>query len=308
MVVPVIIVGSGPAGLTAGIYTSRGKIETLILDGPLPGGQLMMTTAVENWPGEVSILGPDLIINMRNQAIKCGARFEQEVVVGVDFSKKPYALLTQSKKTFYAHSVIIATGATSKRLGCKGEDEYWGKGVAVCATCDAPFYLDKDVVVVGGGNSAIVEADHLLQFVRSLTIIHISDSLTATDPLKERVLQNPKVKIIFNSTVSQINGDGQRVTGVIVKNQINSSIQSLDVSGVFIAIGMHPNSDPFKGQIDVLPNGYIKFCRRSMTCKVGVFIAGDVADEVYRQAVTAAGMGCQAALDCQEYLKKNGLI
>ena len=308
MIVPVVIVGSGPAGLTAGIYTSRGRVETLILEGLLPGGQLMMTAAVENWPGEVSIIGPDLMINMREQAKKCGARLEQEEVTGVDFSKKPYTLFTQSGKTIYAHSVIIATGATSKRLGCKGESEYWGKGVAVCATCDAPFFKDKDVVVVGGGNSAIVEADSLLKFVRSITMIHIGDDLTATDPLKEKVLQNSKMKFIFNSTVFQINGDGQRVTGVVVKNQIDSSLKTLDVGGVFIAIGMLPNSDVFKGQVALSPDGYIVSQNCTMTNKEGVFVAGDIADAVYRQAIRAAGTGCQAALDCQAYLKTNGLI
>lgn len=305
MVYNVVIIGSGPAGLTAGIYASRAKLSTLIIDGPQPGGQLMTTTAVENWPGVESVQGPDLMINMRGQAEKCGARFLSESIVRVDFAQRPFKLFTESGKLIEAQTVVVATGATSKRLGCPGESEYWAKGVATCATCDAPFYQDKNVFIVGGGNTAVTEAEHLLHFVKKLTIVHILDALTANDPIKDRVLASPKASFMYNSTVTQIKGDGQRVTELVIENQKDKSTKTVLADGVFIAIGFNPNTGIFKDQLAMDKFGYLTVTHHTRTSIEGVFAAGDVSDYRYRQAVTSAGIGCMAALDCQAFLASN---
>lgn len=298
----VVIIGSGPAGLTAGIYTGRAKLNPLIIDGPQPGGQLMTTTKVENWPGEVSVDGPELMINMRMQAQACGSTFLSESIVSVDFSKRPFTLVTDSGKTIQAESIIIATGAKNKLLHCPGESEYWGKGVATCATCDAPFYEGKEVIMVGGGDTAMTEAEHLLHFVKKITIVHILDKLTGKDPIKDKVLANPKAEFIYNATVAQVLGDGQRVTGAVIQNQQDKSQTTLNTDGVFIAIGFNPNTTMFKGQLDMDQYGYLLVKNHTRTNIDGIFAAGDVADYRYRQAVTSAGVGCMAALDVQAFL------
>jgi len=300
-----VILGSGPAGLTAAIYLSRAKIETLVIDGGLPGGQLMLTSAVENWPGEKSIQGIDLMMKIREQAELCGASFLQDSITKVDFSQKPYRLFTQSGETIETESVIIATGSVNRRLGCIGEKEYFGRGLAVCATCDAPFYKGKDVVVVGGGNTAVMEAEHLLHFAKHVTLVHIGDKLSATDPLKDKILQNPNLKVIYNSTVFEVKGDGQRLTHAVIQNQKDKTLAEFSVDGVFVAIGFVPNTEIFKNQIELDSYGYIVLNGPTGTSKEGVFAAGDVADYSYKQAIVAAGSGCKASLDCQKYI--NGL-
>jgi len=300
----VAIIGSGPAGLTAGIYTGRAKLNTIIIEGNLPGGQLMTTTTVENWPGEVSILGPDLMIKMREQAAAYGAHFIQASITRVDFAQQHYQLFSDDGKTITAESVIIATGSTNKKLGCPGEAEYFGKGVSTCATCDAPFYADKEVIVVGGGNSAVTEAEHLLHFVKKLTIVHILDALTANDPIKDKVLNNSKTHFLYNATVVEIQGDNNHITKVVIENQKDKTRTTVSAAGVFIAIGFNPNTAMFKGQLEMDQYGYLRMQDHTKTSKPGIFAAGDVADFRYRQAITSAGAGCMAALDCQTYLSK----
>ena len=302
-----VIIGSGPAGLTAGIYAGRAKLSPLIIDGPQPGGQLMTTTKVENWPGHVSVGGPDLMIDMRMQAQTCGAEFLSESIVKVDFSKRPFTLVTDSGKTLEAESVIISTGAVNKKLGCPGESEYWGKGLSTCATCDAPFYEGKEVVIVGGGDSAMTEAEHLLHFAKKLTVVHILDKLTGKDPIKDKVLANSKAQFIYNATVVEVVGDGQRVTSAIVENQQDKSRSTISADGVFIAIGFNPNTAIFKGQLDMDQYGYLLVKNHTRTNVEGVFAAGDVSDYRYRQAVTSAGVGCMAALDAQAFLASKSL-
>jgi thioredoxin reductase (NADPH) len=305
MLYDVVIIGSGPAGLTAGIYASRAKLSTLIIEGHQPGGQLMTTTKVENWPGEVSIDGPELMINMRSQAEQCGSTLLSESVTRVDFSKRPFTLWTDSGKEVQAKTVVVGTGATSKRLGCPGENEYWAKGVSTCATCDAPFFTDKDIVIVGGGNTAMTEAEHLTHFARSITIVHILDKVTANDPIKDKVLASPKVRFMYSSTVTEIKGNENNVTSVVVQSQLDKTTQEITAQGVFVTIGFNPNTSLFKGQLAMDNYGYLTVTGHTKTSIPGVFAAGDVSDYRYRQAVTSAGVGCMAALDCQAFVAAN---
>lgn len=304
MAYDVVIIGAGPAGLTAGIYASRGKLNTALIEGPQPGGQLMTTTDVENWPGNISIMGPELMINMREQAQKCGCLLISASVSKVDFTQTPYILYLDNGQEIQTKTVIIATGASHKKLGCPGEKEYFAKGVSVCATCDAPFFTDKNVVIVGGGDSAMTEAEHLTHFVKKLTVVHILDKLTGKDPIKDKVLANPKVEVLYSSAVKEIKGDGQKVTSVVIQNQLDKSLKTIPADGVFVAIGLAPNTSIFKGQLEIDKYGYITVKDNTKTSVEGVFVAGDVADYRYRQAITSAGTGCMAALDCQAYLNK----
>ncbi|KKQ32678.1 MAG: Tthioredoxin reductase [candidate division TM6 bacterium GW2011_GWF2_37_49] len=304
MAYDVVIIGAGPAGLTAGIYASRGKLNTMLIEGPLPGGQLMSTTAVENWPGNISIMGPELMINMREQAQKCGCNIMSASVTKVDFTKTPYTLYLDNGQEVHAAAVIVATGASHKKLGCPGEKEYFAKGVSVCATCDAPFFADKEVVIVGGGDSAMTEAEHLTHFVKKLTVVHILDKLTGKDPIKDKVLANTKVEVLYSSALKEIKGDEQKVTSIVIENQLNKSLKIIPADGVFVAIGLAPNTSIFKGQLDIDNYGYLVVTDHTKTSVEGIFAAGDVADYRYRQAVTSAGTGCMAALDCQAYLNK----
>jgi thioredoxin reductase (NADPH) len=300
MVHKVVIIGSGPAGLTAGIYTGRAKLAPIVIDGPLPGGQLMTTTMVENWPGEVLVGGPDLMIKMRQQAESCGVSFVSGSVIAADLSKRPFTLTTDGGKILHAETIIIASGATNKRLGCPGEDEYWGKGVSVCATCDALFYQGKEVVIVGGGNSAVTEAEHLSRIASKVTIVHVGNRMTATDPIKDKVLANKIVEVISNATVVEITGDGNRVTGAVIEK--DGKRIPLVAAGVFVAIGLRPNTTLFKDHLAIDQHGYLVVNDHTKTSIDGVFAAGDVADYRYRQAITSAGVGCMAALDAQAYL------
>jgi thioredoxin reductase (NADPH) len=297
-----IIIGSGPAGLTAAIYAARANLEPIIIDGDEPGGQLVKTTYVENWPGEKSILGPKLMTNMRDHAKHFGTQFIAGSVTKVDFSKTPFTLTVNDTTTLQGHAVIIATGATPKRLGVPGEDDYWGKGVTTCAICDGAFYRDKKVVIVGGGDTAMEDASFLKKYTNHITIVHILDKFTASHAMQQRIINDPDINVIYNSTVTEIHGDGQHVTAVTISNQKDGRTNKLDVDGVFVAVGLNPNSAPFKDCISCNKGGFIELHDQTRTNIEGVFVAGDVHDYRYRQAVTAAGAGCMAALDAERYL------
>ena len=297
-----IIIGSGPAGLTAAIYAARANLKPIIIDGPKPGGQLMGTSIVENWPGEKSIMGPKLMIDMREHAKKFGPEFIEESVTKVDFKNQPMTIWTDRGKELKAKAIIIATGARPNRLKAPGEDEYWGKGVTTCAVCDGAFYKNKKVVVVGGGDTAMEDASFLKKFTNNITIIQIHDKLTASKAMQKRVLNDPDINIRYNSTVTKFEGDGERVHQITVTNQKNNEQEIMEVDGVFIAIGMTPNTAPFKGQVAMSDWGYIKATNHTSTSVEGVFVAGDAEDYRYRQAITAAGAGCMAALDAERYL------
>lgn len=298
----VVIIGSGPAGLTAGIYTGRALLSPLILEGKEPGGQLMGTSLVENWPGETSILGPTLMQNMRNQASKCGARLVAEELISADLSVRPFVLTTHTTPIIRTHALIIATGASFKKLKCKGEQEYWGKGVSTCGVCDGPLYKDKKVVIVGGGDSAMENASFLSNFTTDITIVHILSQLTASPSMQLKVLSNPSIKIIYDSTVHEIHGDDKRVSQVVVTHQNTKEQTILPADGVFISIGLYPNTTLFKNQLETDAGGYILLKNGTESSVKGVFAAGDVVDNRYRQAITSAGTGCSAALDAERYL------
>lgn len=303
-----IIVGSGPAGFTAGIYAARANLSPLIIEGESPGGQLMGTSSVENWPGEQSIMGPKLMQNMREHAKHAGSDFLSESVVRTDFSRSPFTLYTNKDKKLQAHSIIIATGATPKKLKVPGEDIYWGKGITTCAVCDGAFYKNMPVVVVGGGDTAMEEASFMTKFTDDITIIHILDKLTATATMQQRVLNNPKINVIYSSTVTEIKGDGEKVQEVTITHQKTKKTQTLSTGAVFIAIGLNPNTEPFKDQLSVNQYGYLQLNNVTHTSVQGVFGAGDVADARYRQAVTSAGAGCMAAMDAERYLANQKLL
>jgi thioredoxin reductase (NADPH) len=303
---PVIIIGSGPAGLTAGIYLGRANLAPLIIEGKNPGGQLMGTSYVENWPGEKSILGPTLMMKMREHTQQFGAQFLAQDIVQVDFSKRPFTLITHRGVELKAQSVIIATGAQSRRLGVPGEDTYWGKGVTTCAVCDGAFYPNKKVIIVGGGDTAMEDASFMTKFTSDITIVHILDKFTASYAMQERVINNPKIKIIYSSTLTDITGDGSHVTQATIANQKTGEKYVQPVDGIFVAIGLTPNTQPFKNQIELTPYGYVKVTDQTKTSVPGIFVAGDVADDRYRQAITSAGAGCMAALDVERYLQKQG--
>ncbi len=302
----VIIIGSGPAGLTAGIYAARSNLSPLIIDGPTPGGQLMSTTAVENWPGEKNIMGPKLMQNMREHTKHTKCEFLSEKIVRVDFSQPLFTLYTNKKKELYSQSIIIATGATPKKLKVPGEDKYWGKGVTTCAVCDGTFYNDVPVVVVGGGDTAMEDASFMTKFTDQITIVHILNKLTASAAMQKRIIDNPKINIIYNSTVTEIKGDREKIQEVTITNQKTNEQQKLPTRAVFIAIGLTPNTEPFKGQLDLDEYGYLQLTNFTHTSVEGIFGAGDVADARYRQAITSAGAGCMAAMDAERYLSKQG--
>jgi thioredoxin reductase (NADPH) len=300
-----IIVGSGPAGLTAAIYAARANLEPIIIDGDDPGGQLMKTSYVENWPGEKSILGPKLMMNMRDHAKHFGTQFISGKVTSVDFSNPNLKRITVDDKIQYqAYAVIITTGATPKRLNVPGETEYWGKGVTTCAVCDGAFYPDKQVVVVGGGDTAMEDASFLKKFTRKITIIHILDKFTASHAMQERVLNDPDMTIHYNSTVTEFHGNGQHVNRLTMVNQLTGEKTQLDADGVFIAVGLNPNSEPFRSHLTCNKGGWLDTKDNVGTAIPGVFVAGDVHDYRYRQAITSAGAGCMAALDAERYLSE----
>jgi len=314
--IPVAIIGSGPAGLTAGIYGARSGVPTFIFEGAKPGGLLTETTEVENWPGERIIMGPELIENMRMQAQKLGVTFVSDTIERIDTSSWPYQLTLESGERVYALAVIIATGATPRRLGIKGEDEYWGYGVTTCAVCDAPFRKGQNVVVIGGGDSAAEEAIQLASHARKVIIMVRKDHMRASGRMQERLAGYDNIEIRYNVDVKEIIGEQikgkygpiKRATAVRVYNNKDQSEYIMeDIRGVFLAIGHIPNSQLFCGKVDCDEGGYIKAQGRSQkTSKKGIFVAGDVGDHVYRQAITSAGFGCMAMLDAVSFLGEVG--
>lgn len=300
----VIIIGAGPAGYTAGIYCSRARRDTLILSGVLPGGQLVNTTDVENYPGfEKGVMGPDLMIAMRNQTENMGATMEDVAAVAVDFRGRPFKVLTDDEE-YESLAVIIATGASPRKLGLGGEATFAGKGVSYCATCDGPFFRNQDLVVVGGGDSAMEEALFLTKFASSVHLVHRRDAFRASKVMQERVLANEKIIVHYDCKVQEIAGD-QKVRGVTLVNNKTGESTPLDVGGVFVAIGHEPNTDLFLRQLDLDKDGYILLKGGARTSVEGVFAAGDVHDRTYRQAVTAAGFGCMAAIEADRFLAEH---
>lgn len=298
-----VILGSGPAGLTAGIYASRAHINPLIVEGAEPGGQLMGTTVIENWPAVPNIMGPVLMGQMREHAIKFGTKFLSQEVIKTDLSKKPFKIFTNKNVTINAESLIIATGATAKRLHCPGESKFWGKGVTTCAVCDGAFYPNKHVIIVGGGDTAMENASFMTNFTDKITIVHILPKLTASYAMQQRVINDPKISIIYNATVSEILGENH-VEKVVITHQESKAHSLLQADAVFISIGLKPNTAIFKDQLELTDYGYIQLKEHTQTSVKGVFASGDVADSRYRQAITSAGSGCAAALDAERYLKE----
>ena len=300
----VIIIGSGPAGLTAAIYTGRAKLETLVVAGVTSGGQLMLTGEVENFPGfPEPILGPELMDKMRKQAEHFGAKFLFQDATAVDFSSKPFKVKVGGQ-IFEAKSVIIATGASAKWLGLESEARLRGRGVSSCAICDAPFFKEKKVVVIGGGDTAVDEALTLTKFAKEVTLIHRRSELRATKILQDRAFSNKKISFIWDSVVEEILGKN-KVEGIRMKNVKTSEKSETTTDAVFVAIGHEPNTYIFKGQIELDSHGYIVAKDETKTSVEGVFVAGDVQDYRYRQAITAAGSGCKAALDAVKYIEEH---
>ena len=300
----VIIIGSGPAGYTAAIYTARARRDTLVISGILPGGQLMLTTEVENYPGFVDgIFGPELMSIMRKQTERMGASIVDDEVVNVDFKHKPFKILTSSEE-YEADAVIICTGASPRKIGVKGEHEFGGKGVSYCATCDGPFFRNQDIVVTGGGDTAMEEAIFLTKFGKNVHVVHRRDKLRASKVMQERAFENQKIKFYWNKVVDEITGK-EKVTQVIIRDLATNEKQTLDAGAIFVAIGHEPNTKIFNGQVELDEQGYIVLKDLTKTSVEGVFAAGDVHDHRYRQAVTAAGFGCMAGIDVDKYLSEN---
>jgi len=308
----VAIIGSGPAGLTSAIYTTRGAASTLILAGENWGGQLMLTTDVDNFPGfPEGVLGPDLMVNMRKQAERFGAEFVQENVTEVDFSKEVKELKTNGGKTYLAKTVIITTGAETKWLGVPGEEKLRGRGVSSCAPCDAPFFKEKNVIVVGGGDAAMEEALVLTKYAKEVTIVHRREEFKASAAMQIRVFElekTGKIKIVWNKEITEFVGEN-KLEKVLLKDTKTGESSEMPIDGVFVAIGHTPATSVYKG-IDLDEKGYVKQMERdgfhTLTSAKGVFVAGDVHDSHYKQAITASGFGCMAAMDTLKYLDKTG--
>lgn len=303
----VIIIGSGPAGLTAAVYAARANLEPLVFEGSQPGGQLTITTDVENFPGfPDGIMGPELMDHMRNQAIRFGAKCEYKTVTKTDLSVTPFEIWVNDDK-YTADTIIISTGASARLLGLDSEKELMGYGVSACATCDGFFFKEKEVLVVGGGDSAAEEAIFLTKFASKVTIVHRRDEFRASKIMADRVKANDKIQILWNSTIQDIYGSKESgVTGVNIKDTISGVLRDFDCDGIFMAIGHIPNTDIFKGQIDLDDKGYITTAPDTTNTNVsGVFACGDVQDQVYRQAITAAGTGCMSAMDAERWLEEH---
>ncbi len=300
-----VIIGSGPAGLTAAIYASRANLHPVMYMGSVPLGQLMLTSEVENYPGFPDpVLGPELMDKMKEQAQRLGTRMIQEDVIGVRFDRYPFEIDTSGGEKVIALSVIVATGATPRRLNIPSEARLQGKGVSNCAVCDGFFFKGKKVAVVGGGDTAMEEATFLTNLASSIQVIHRKDELRASAVLRDEAMSNPKIKFNWNSVVTEIIGDG-KVQGLEVKDLKTGKETKMDVDGVFVAIGYEPNTKLFEGKLELEPNGYIKAKNGTETSIPGVFAAGDVVDYKYRQAVTAAADGCKAVLDADRFLREH---
>ena len=302
----VVIIGSGAAGLTAAIYAARANLKPLVIEGIQPGGQLTITTDVENYPGYADVVqGPWMMEQMRSQALNVGARIINDVVVHVDFKKDSKTISLDSKSILTANTVIVATGAQAKWLGLESENKFNGKGVSACATCDGFFYRNKEVAVIGGGNTAVEEALYLSNICSKVILIHRRDELRAEKILQERLFAKENINVIWNNIVSEILGDEKGVNSLEIKNKNSDKTEIIKVEGVFIAIGHSPSTEPFKGVLEMDKEGYIVAQKpgTSITNIEGVFAAGDCVDKIYRQAVTAAGMGCMAALDAEKWMQ-----
>jgi thioredoxin reductase (NADPH) len=304
---PVVILGSGPAGLTAAIYAARANLQPVVVDGMQPGGQLMITTDVENYPGfPDGIQGPELMELFRKQAARFGTEFVEDEVTGIDVTKRPFKIALGSGDNLWAEAVIVASGASAKWLGIESEQRLRGKGVSACATCDGFFFRGKVVAIVGGGDTALEEALYLTHHATKVILIHRRDVLRASKIMRERALSHPKIEIRWNSTVEEILSDpqGSQVTGVRLRNVKTNEIANVPCEGFFVAIGHAPNTEMVKGVLSMDEAGYLKHKPESSETEIpGIFVAGDVHDVHYRQAVTAAGAGCRAAIDCERWLE-----
>jgi thioredoxin reductase (NADPH) len=301
----VVIIGSGCAGLTAAIYAGRANLKPLVLDGHEPGGQLSLTTHVENYPGfPDGIMGPELIENMRKQAQRFGAEFKAGAVTEVDLRQRPFRV-TAGKHTYETQALIVAAGASARLLGLKGEKELIGHGVSTCATCDGYFFRGKPIAVVGGGDSAMEESNFLSRYASRVYLIHRRKEFRASKIMIDRVRKNEKIEFVIPAVVDEIVAPKGHVEGVILRNPENKDTHEIAVDGVFVTIGHDPNSMVFKGKLEMDPNGYLIAKHGSLTSIPGVFVAGDVQDHRYRQAVTAAGSGCMAAMDAEKFLEEH---
>ncbi len=304
----IVIIGSGPAGLTAALYAARANLIPLVLEGTQPGGQLTITTDVENYPGfPDGILGPELMDKMRQQASKFGAVCKYETVSEVNFSDKPFEITTENE-SYFSDTVIITTGATAMFLDIPGEKQYMGHGVSACATCDGFFFSNQEIIVVGGGDTAMEEATFLTKFASKVYVVHRRDELRASKTMQDRAHKNEKIEFIWDSEITEILGEDSNVNSVKIRNVKTGDEKVMPIQGVFMAIGHRPNTEIFKGTLDMNDVGYLKVNNGSTATNVeGVFAAGDVADHIYRQAITAAGTGCMAAMDAERWLEsKNG--
>lgn len=300
-----IIIGSGPAGYTAAIYAAREDFKPLVISGIQKGGQLILTNTVENYPGfPEGILGPELMDLFRKQAERFGTRFIDDNVTDVDFSTRPFKIKVGEDTAYYSNSVIIATGASARWLGIESEKKFIGKGVSSCATCDAAFFKNKDVIVVGGGDTAMEDSNFLCRFAKSVTIVHRRDAFRASSIMQKRALSNPNLKVMYNTAVKEILGQ-EKVTGAVLTNTKTNESNTIKIDGVFVAIGYTPNTGFLKGKLKLDDAGYIMAKDEVKTDIEGIFVAGDVSDRIYRQAITAAASGSKAALEARAYLQSD---
>ena len=298
----VAIIGSGPSGLTSAIYTTRGAASTIIFGGDVWGGQLMLTTEVDNFPTQPGIMGPDLMQKMKDHALLFGAEYVSNNVTEIDISSKPFKI-TANSKSYLARSIIVATGAETKWLDVPGLSKLIGRGVSSCAPCDAPFFRNKKVAVIGGGDSAMEEALVLTKYASEVTVIHRREAFRASVAMQQKVLNDPKIKIMWNTEVIKVNGE-DRVQSLEIRNNKTNTTTDIELDGVFVAIGHTPSTMVFKGKIDLDEKGYVIAHDRTKTNIDGIFVAGDVEDTHYKQAITAAGFGCMAGMDCLTYLNE----
>jgi thioredoxin reductase (NADPH) len=300
-----LIIGSGPAGYTAGVYASRAMLSPILVQGIQPGGQLTITTDVENWPGDATVMGPDLMVRMEAHAREMGTEIISDHISALDLSKRPFTATGDSGTVYTADAVVLATGAQAKWLGLPSEEHFKGFGVSACATCDGFFYRGKEIVVIGGGNTAVEEALFLTNFASKVTLVHRRDSLRAEKIMQDRLFRHPKIEVVWNHTVDEVVGSEQPrgVEGVVVRHVETGETRTIPCAGFFVAIGHAPATELVKDQLELHNGGYVKVLPGTTQTSIpGVFAAGDVTDHVYRQAVTSAGMGCMAALDAEKWL------